>query len=87
MRRDKPKPGKGLESADLSPLDEIERMDLAVEQAARDEEMTMFDPNTHPKPPHPKEEGVTDLAGRCTVDIQEETPLVDNLTLDGIGPL
>jgi len=79
MRRDKAKPGRGLESADLSPLDEIERVDAAVEHAGRDEQQTMFDPGTHPKPPHPREEGVTDRNGTRSVDMMSDTPPIGDV--------
>lgn len=61
----------------MSPLEEIELMDLNVEHAAIDEERTMFDPGTHPKPPHSKEEGITDIDGRRNVDMMFDTPAID----------
>lgn len=63
----------------MSPMDELELMDLQVEHAAIDEERTMFDPDAHPKLPHPKEEGVTDLGGTRTVDVMADTPAVDDV--------
>lgn len=61
----------------MSPFDEIERMDIKVEHAALDEEQTMFDPDVHPKLPHPKEEGTTDLDGKRNVDVMVDTPPID----------
>lgn len=63
----------------LSPEDELALSDLRVKQAARDECKTCFDRETAPKPPHPKEEGVTDRGGSRQVDLQAETPRVDDL--------
>jgi hypothetical protein len=79
MRRDKLRTGSAPESADLSPLDEIERVDAAVEHAGRDEQQTMFDPGPHPQPPHPKEEGVTDRNGTRSVDMMSDTPPIDDV--------
>lgn len=70
----------------MSPMDEIEAMDLRVELAGLDEHDTMFDPGTHPKPPGAKEEAVTDEVGGRTVDIMEDTPPIDDLTLTGAFP-
>lgn len=64
---------------DPSPIDEIDRMDLIVEEAALDEEMTMFDADTHPKPPSPQEEAVTDVDGKAEVDIMRDTPDLDDI--------
>jgi len=71
----------------LTPMDELELSDLHVKEAGLDEEQTMFDPNEHPKPPDKDEEGTTDMDGERVVDIQEETPPIDNLTLEEIVPL
>lgn len=68
-----------LDLEPAAPLDEIERMDIAVEQAGRDEDKTMFDPDTHPKKPHPKEEGVTCLDGTRSVDMMADTPPIDDV--------
>lgn len=61
----------------MPPLDELEMMDINVEQAALDEEQTMFDPDAHPRLPHPKEEAVTDLDGTRQVDVMVDTPPID----------
>lgn len=62
-----------------SPEDELELVDLGVQLSALDERATMFDPDTAPRPPDPKEEGVTSLDGTRTVDMQRDTPTVDDL--------
>lgn len=80
---------------DLGPEDELELSDLAVKMAGADEMDTMHDPDTHPKPPHPKEEGVTDLNGNREVDIMGDTPPVEeelgptdlNIAMDGLPEL
>lgn len=58
----------------LSPFDELDELDHCVECAGNDEDKTMFDDDTHPKPPHPKEEAITDELGKRSVDIMVETP-------------
>jgi len=62
----------------LGPMDDLELMDLQVEHAAMDEQVTMFDDGTHPKPPHPKEEAMTDRMGERSVDMMLDTPPVEN---------
>lgn len=76
----------------MGPFDELEMMDLNVEHASVDEEQTIFDPDTHPKPPHPKEEGITDVDGRRSVDVMIDTPAIDpigtfDLTADELRDL
>ena len=66
----------------LSPLTELELADEQVALAAEDEHKTCFCPDAHPKPPHPREEGVTDLTGERSVDIMRDTGKVsDDLDL------
>jgi len=66
---------------ELSPMDEIEMADLQVELAGLDEEQTMFDPDAPPKAPSPKEEGTTSLEGKKEVDLMDDTPPIDDLTI------
>lgn len=61
----------------VSPEAELERVDAACEAAGRDEHKTCFCDDTHPKPPSPKEEGVTSVDGSRQVDIQRDTPPVE----------
>lgn len=42
-------PREHVEGDKLGPMDEIELMDFQVQKAAKDEEKTMFDDETHPK--------------------------------------
>jgi len=51
---------------------ELELMDLSVRAAAVDEQATMDDPETHPKPPRAADEPVTDAAGD-PVDVSDVT--------------
>ena len=60
----------------LTPMERLELADLEVELAGLDEERTMFDPDVAPKPPSPKEEGVTDLEGKSR-DMMTDTPAVE----------
>lgn len=57
-----------------TPEDEIERMDQQVQLAGIDEQLTMFDDDTHPKPPNPAEEAITTMNGREEVDLMLDTP-------------
>lgn len=61
----------------LSPFTEIEVNDEQVALAAEDEWKTCFCPDTHPKPPHPKEEGVTSLDGSRMADLMADTPPIE----------
>lgn len=63
----------------MSAFEELEAVELQTELAAMDEWDTCFCPQTHPKPPHPKEEGVTDVDGVRTVDMMSDTPSLDPL--------
>lgn len=60
----------------LTVAQEIEMMDQAVRLAGLDEHKTQFDPETNPKPPHAKEEGVTDAEGQAFEDVN---PAVDSV--------
>lgn len=66
----------------MDPEDEIEFVDLKIREAGIDEAQTAFDPDTAPKPPHPKEEGVTSHIGESLVDLQRDTPLVGHADFD-----
>lgn len=61
-----------------SPLEDLEVMDEAVELAGQDEDRTMFDPDSHPKKPHKREEAVTDMEGSRTVDVMVDTPKLED---------
>lgn len=63
----------------MGPEDELGLVDLGVETAALDERDTMFDPDTAPKPPDMGEEATMNADGTEAVDMQRDTPLVDNL--------
>lgn len=62
----------------VSPRVELELADQCVHAAAADEERCHFDDSAHPKPPNPKEEGVTSLDGGRLVDIQGDTPTLES---------
>lgn len=62
----------------LSPIGELELMDVKVEQARVDEQKTMFDPDTHPKDLDQTEEAVTNEKGDRTVDLMSDTPSIDD---------
>lgn len=61
----------------LTMMDELELSDLAVREAAIDEEETMFNPDEHPKAPHPKEEGITDHDGANEVDLMIDSQPIE----------
>lgn len=76
----------GLGSGDLvtrargsSPEDDLELAELQFHAAELDELQTMFDPGEHPKPPQQREEAVTDREGARVVDVQRDTPRVDDV--------
>lgn len=58
---------------------DLQRMDMAVKLQGMDEDRTMFDDNTHPKPPDSKEEGITDRAGEREVDMMFDTPKIEDV--------
>ncbi|MDR9380898.1 MAG: hypothetical protein RI560_04405 [Natronomonas sp.] len=58
---------------------ELAAAEMRFRAAEFDEEATMWDPGTHPKAPHLKEEATTDRAGTRAVDVQRDTPRVDDL--------
>lgn len=60
----------------LSPETELEISDERVALASEDERRTCFSPREHPKPPHARDEGVTDHTGSRLVDIEKDTPSV-----------
>lgn len=83
--RDAPTVDEGRVDDQLSPMDELERMDLQVELAGQDEERTMFDPDVAPKPPSSKTEGVTDVDGK-QADLMTDTPAVEHeIGIDDVG--
>jgi len=63
----------------MQPEDELGLVDLGVETAALDERDTMFDPNTAPKPPDGTEEATMQMDGTGPVDMQRDTPTVDDV--------
>jgi len=63
----------------MQPEDELGLVDLGVETAALDERDTMFDPDTAPKPPDGTEEATMTADGFGPVDMQRDTPLVDDM--------
>lgn len=68
---------------DLGAFEELEMADLEVEMAAEDERDTMWDPNSAPKAPHPREEATTDRTGGREVDTMEDTePIEDVVSFD-----
>lgn len=73
------------ETRRLNPWEELEHIDICCELAALDEEKTMFDPDTHPKPPTGIEEGVTSRDGTRFVDLQIDTPPIE-LSLNLLPP-
>jgi len=75
--RDAPTVDEGRVNDQLTPMDELERMDLQVELAGQDEDRTMFDPDVAPKAPSAKAEGVTDVDGQ-NVDLMTDTPAVEH---------
>lgn len=64
----------------LSPGDELALADLKVKAAGRAEERMMYDDETQPMPPQMAEEATTDRTGTKTVDVQRDSPTVDDLT-------
>jgi len=70
----------------MSPEDELEMVELGVKMAGLDEEQTMFDPDTAPKVPDVGSEATMHSDGAGPVDIQRDTPVVDDLaTFDLTG--
>jgi len=86
MRDNLPVAGSGLGDVGddstrvLSPSDELALAEMRVRQAGIDEERTMYDPDTQPMPPQMAEEATTDSTGTETVDMQRDSPTVDDLT-------
>lgn len=81
-------PDPRLDVGGMDPEEELEFVDLKVREAAVDEERTCFCPVEHPKPPHAREEAVTDRMGVEEVDVQRDTPTVDvdfDLSLDELS--
>jgi hypothetical protein len=70
----------------LAPQDELELAEAGVLLAAADEEKRCFDPECHPKAPHPREEPVTSRDGSRVVDIQRDTTRVDDLAKFDLSP-
>lgn len=68
-----------VDSPGLSPADDLARVELGVRQAALDEQLTMFDDQTAPKPPDQSAEATKDALGNDTIDMQRDTPLVDDI--------
>lgn len=60
----------------MKPFEELAELDQRVKLAERDEERRCFDCTCHPKPPHPREEGVTSRDGSEIVDIMADRPPV-----------
>lgn len=67
---------------ELDPFAELEVADAQVEMAGVDEEMTMFDPDTHPKA-HTRDDPDEPVCDDCgeLFDLMTDTGPIDDLTL------
>lgn len=61
-----------------TPEDDLALAGLQFRAAELDEHDTMWDDRVHPKSPDVREEAVTDREGTRLVDVQRDTPRVDD---------
>lgn len=69
----------GGQTPELTMEDELALVDLRCRAADLDEYERCWNPDSHPKSPHAKEEGVTNRDGTRLVDVQRDSIRVDDV--------
>ncbi|WP_435335963.1 hypothetical protein [Haloarchaeobius sp. TZWWS8] len=63
---------------EINPFAELEDIDRRCRKAEEDDIKRCWCPDTHPKPPSSKQEGVTSLDGNRLVDLMGDTPAIED---------